>query len=82
MKNFVNFEVLDLIKHYNFNIDLFFPSKIIWCLIIYIKYLGIWKIQTKQIVNYKVLDLVELYNFDMKFIFNRFCVKKVKIFHC
>lgn len=24
MKNFVNFEVLDLIKHYNFNIDLFF----------------------------------------------------------
>jgi len=30
MKNFVNFEVLDLIKHYNFNIDLFFPSKIIW----------------------------------------------------
>ena len=38
------------------------------------------KIQTKQIVNYKVLDLVELYNFDMKFIFNRFCVKKLKFF--
>ena len=61
-KNVVNHKIIDFIKYYNFNVDLFSIKDHLICLIIYLR---MWITSNKNAVNYKILDLFEFYNFDM-----------------